>query len=400
MNQLHAASTPIRLALCITELEGGGAERCLVELATRLDRREFDPVVYCLGSRPASNPCSLVDVLEQAGIEVVCFGGRTAWDALGVFWRLRRRMLRDRPQLLQTFLFHANVLAAAAARWAGVARVVTGIRVAERRPNAHLRWARLADRWVDLHVCVSHEVRKFSAEKGGLCDAKLRVIPNGVDVTRFAAAKSASCDTLGLRPERRALLFIGRLEAQKRVDWLLRLLPEVLGRLPQHDLLVVGDGAERGALEAAARANPRVAERVHFLGFRADVPQLLAASDLLLLPSAWEGMPNVVLEAMAAGKPVVATDVEGVAEALGPGAAGQCAAGCKPNQGPGGAADRASQVFADQVVAIADDPALAHRLGRQNQARARQHFSFEAMVSAYRQLYFELLQDIRQAPQK
>jgi len=330
-------------------------------------------------------------VLEQAGIEVVCFGGRGAFDAPRVFWQLRRRMKCDQPQLVQTFLFHANLLGAAAARSAGVPCVVSGIRVAERDQQWHLRWARWGDRWIDRHVCVSESVRQFSSQHGGLRDSKMVVISNGVDVPRFASATPLSPESLGLKPGRRAIICVGRLEAQKRLDWLLRLMPEVFARLPEHDLLLVGDGPLRGELETTVRDNSRLNRRVHFLGYRDDVPQLLAASDLLVLPSAWEGMPNVVLEAMAAGKPVVATDVEGVSETLGEGVGEQCLSGCKPGLTPLGDDGQASQLFAARAVAIAGDSALASRLGQQNQARARDLFSFEAMVDAYCSLYLGLV---------
>ena len=113
--------------------------------------------------------------------------------------------------------------------------------------------------------------------------------------------------------------FVGRLEKQKGVNWLIESAPLWLAELPDCHLLLVGDGPMRATLESAAAASG-LGERIHFAGWRADVPEILAASDLLVLPSAWEGMPNVVLEAMASRRPVVATDVEGVRELLGPGA--------------------------------------------------------------------------------
>jgi glycosyltransferase involved in cell wall biosynthesis len=119
---------------------------------------------------------------------------------------------------------------------------------------------------------------------------------------------------------------------------------------------------------------------VHWLGWRPDVPELLAASQALLLPSAWEGMPNVVLEAMAAGLPIVATDVEGVAELLGQNSGDQVAQRQQPQQ------------FAEKIVALASDPNLASRLAAANRARAQQ-FSLEAMVSRYSDLFESLLRN-------
>jgi glycosyltransferase involved in cell wall biosynthesis len=154
-------------------------------------------------------------------------------------------------------------------------------------------------------------------------------------------------------------------------------MPSVFSAQPDHDLLLVGAGPERARLEQQA-VRLGISPRVHFAGFRADVPEILAASDVLLLPSRWEGMPNVVLEAMAAGKPIVATDVEGVGEALGPAAAQQVVR-------PGHA-----EAFAAKLNLILGDAALANALGRENQNRVRELFSIDAMVCAYQKLYASL----------
>jgi starch synthase (maltosyl-transferring) len=378
MDEIESSTPPIRVALCITDLDPGGAERCLVELATRLDRRRFVPVVYCLGPRPAGNPTSLADKLEQCGIAVHCFSARRALDLASLASRLRRQMAVDAPQLVQAFLFHANVLGAWAARRTGVKRVVTGIRVAEHHATWHLAMARFADRWIDRHVCVSQSVRDFSLKRGGLPIEKLLVIPNGVDVERFAAAAPAPPARLGIAPSRRAIVSVGRLDVQKGIDWLLEAMPRAFAELAEHDLVVVGEGPERARLEALAE-RLGIAQRVHFLGFRQDVPEILAAGDLLVLPSRWEGMPNAVLEAMAAGRAVVATDVEGVAEALGPAAAEQI---CPPND---------PRQFVDKLIAILRDSPTLARLARENRARVRAEFGFPAMVDAYERLYVSLL---------
>lgn len=382
---------PVRIALCITELERGGAERCLVELARRLDRRQFQPVVYCLGPRPAGNPSSLADALERSGVELVCFDARGVFDAPRVYWHLRRQMLRDRPALVQCFLFHANVLGAAAARAAGVPHVLSGIRVAEHEKSWHRRLARWADRWTDWHVCVSQSVVEFSAVRTGLDPTKLITIPNGVDVGRFESACPIALESLGVAAGRSALVLVGRIEAQKNLDLLLRMMPDVFQRLPQHDLVVVGEGSQRRALEALARSMG-LDGRVKFVGAQHDVPEILAAADLLVLPSLWEGMPNVVLEAMAAAKPVVATNVEGVAEVLGHLAPEQLVAGPRPEVRPDGELSRSAQLFADRIVAIASDRELATRLGEENRQRVRAHFSLDAMAEAYGVLFRSLLQ--------
>ncbi len=352
-----------------------------MELVTRLDRDRFEPVVYCLGPRPLGNPSSLADVLEEAGVTVHFFGAQRAWSLPRILIQLRRRLAVDRPCLVQSFLFHANIVAAVAARRAGVAHVVSGIRVAERGRGWHLRMARWTDRWVQRHVCVSQSVCDFSAREGGLPARKLVVIPNGVDSARFAAAVPCPLTAFRVAPERKLLLYIGRLDEQKQLPWLFELLPTIFERLPNHDLLVVGTGPQRALLERMT-AERHLAHRVHFAGFRSDVAEILAASELLLLPSRWEGMPNVILEAMASGKPVVATAVEGVVELLGTDGASL------QSVSPGD-----SETFVSKVVAIASNGTLAARLGQQNRDRAVQKFSFDSMVAAYMGLYDTLLDE-------
>ncbi len=368
---------PVKIAFCITELDPGGAERALVELVTRLDRRKFQPVVYCLGPRPLGNPISLADRLDESGIPLTCFGARSVLALPGIVSRLRRQMVADAPQIVQTFLFHANVAGAWAARRAGVPHVVTGIRVAERSARWHLPLSRWADRFVDRHVCVSESVRAFSIAQSGLKVEKLVVIPNAVDVQRFSGVEPAQRQSLGVAAGARVITCVGRLDRQKGLEWLLEALRDVAPRVPHAELVLVGDGPERESLQRLARRIYPLP--VRFLGFRADVPEILAASDLVVLPSRWEGMPNVVLEAMASGRAVVATDVEGVREALGSNAPQQIVAVDDPRG------------FSERIVVLLNDAELRKRLEKANLQRAGEAFSFSGMVSAYEQLYFELL---------
>ncbi len=360
----------------------GGAERSLVELALGLDRRLFEPVVYCLGPRPAGNPSSLADKLERAGVPVRFFGAQRIGQALRILRAVRRQLAADCPQIVQSFLFHANVLATLAAHRAGVPHVVTGIRVAERR----YAWYRFAEawtsRWAERHVCVSGSVRRFCEERVGLRPEKLVIIPNGVDAERFAAAKPLPLAEMGIDSGRRVIGLVGRLDRQKGIDWLLPQLPGVFRACPQHDLIVVGEGRQRLALEQLSAALG-LAGRVHFVGFRPDVPEVLAACDALVLPSRWEGMPNVVLEAMASGKPVVANNVEGVAELLGDNADGQLAAA---GDGEG---------FSERLISLLQNPAVSSRLGAENQLRARENYGILPMIRAYERLYLSLVGDER-----
>jgi glycosyltransferase involved in cell wall biosynthesis len=322
---------------------------------------------------------SCVPALAAAGVEVHCLGGRGIWQFPLVAHRLKRLLAAQKPQVIQTFMFHANLLGRIAARRAGVKAVVAGVRVAEHVAQWHLRLDRLTQRWVDRYVCVSQAVADFSAEQGGLPTEKLAVIPNGIDLDKYPAPQPADLGAFGIAAGCRAVTFVGRLEPQKGLDWLIATAPQWLTKLPDCDLLLVGNGPLRSSLEAAAKA-AGIAERVHFAGWRPDVPEILAASSLLVLPSLWEGMPNVVLEAMASRLPVVASDVEGVRELLGPNAAGQTV--------PHGDSER----LATSIVRPMLDPALSKATGLENRRRAEQCFGIARMVRAYEELWASLAQ--------
>jgi glycosyltransferase involved in cell wall biosynthesis len=368
----------IKIALCITDLDAGGAERCLTELAIRIDRNRFTPVVYCLGPKPMREEASCLPPLAAAGVEVHFLNGRGIWQFPLVLHRLKKMLAAQKPQLIQTFLFHANIVGRMAARRAGVGRVVAGIRVAERSSRWHLWLDRLTQSRVDRYVCVSLSVADFSVSEGKLPSEKLVVIPNGIDLDKYPAKKLANLQEFGMEPGRRAVVFVGRLELQKGVMWLVETAPRWLSKCSDCDLLLVGEGPQRASLETAAR-EAGIAERVHFAGWRADVPDILAASDLLVLPSAWEGMPNVVLEAMASHRPVVVTEVEGVRELLGPDAKGQTV-----RYGD-------SQVLADSIVRFLQDPALAASTGQENRRRVGENFGISRIVRAYEELWISLV---------
>jgi glycosyltransferase involved in cell wall biosynthesis len=368
----------IRIALCITDLEVGGAERCLAELAARLDRLRFEPVVYSLAPPPAEDRRQCVARIEGAGVPIVHLGARSAWSFLPTLAELRRQLAAQRPQLIQTFLFHANVLGRMAARRAGVSRVVCGVRVAEQRSRWHLWGDWATRRLVDRYVCVSQAVARFAQTEGGLPESQLVVIPNGIDVDQYPAP-SVSLADLGIPAARGVVTYVGRLDRQKDVLWLLQAAPRFLAEAAGIHLLIVGTGPEEDELRRFA-GQMGLGDRVHFTGFRSDVPAILGASRLLVLPSRWEGMPNVVLEAMASRLPVVASDVEGVRELLGEAAEAQVVR-------HGDSGDLGSK-----IVRLLNDRDLAAELGQANRLRAEEAFSVDRMVGEYETLWMSLVE--------
>lgn len=369
----------IRVALVITELDVGGAERCLVNLAVRLDPSRFEPVAYSLAPRPRAGQDALVGTLEEAKVPVSFLNATSAWQAFSTVRGLRTRLRQQQPRIVHSFLFHANVVAPLAARHLSGTSVITGVRVAD-----PARWRqgleRLTSYWAARIVCVSRSVADFCQREAGLPKDKLTVIPNGIDTSSYPASPPRMPSELGIPEGRQIITCVARLHPQKGVDWLLSGSRLWLDRLPDHDLLIVGEGPQREELQRQA-VSLGLAGRVHFSGWRPDVPQILAASAMLVLPSRWEGMPNAVLEAMASSLPVVAVRTHGVEELLGPLAERQSV--------PAGN----QAAFAERMVLLADNVKLAADLGRRNRERVVQEFSLPTMVAAYERLYASLAQE-------
>jgi glycosyltransferase involved in cell wall biosynthesis len=341
-----------------------------------IDRDRFEPQVISLAPRPAERQSALVEQLESAAIPITFLDLRSPREFLKGWKRLERHLRQTAPDVVQTFLVHANVLGAVAARRAGVSGVSSGIRVAD--PRRRRLWLeRFAAARADRVVCVSQAAADATTRRTRLPAEKIVVIPNGIETARYDGVERIDPATLGLDPARRIIAVVGRLEKQKGLDWLLSLAPQLLKQAPECDLLIVGDGPQREELVSRSAAMG-LGKRIHFAGWRPDVPAILAACDLLLLPSRWEGMPNVVLEAMASRRPIVATQSEGVLELLGNAS--------QPQTVPFGD----SQALVSKVVAIIGDSSLASQLASENRLRAEDHFSLSGTIDRYQTLFQQL----------
>ena len=290
-----------------------------------------------------------------------------------------------RARAIDVFHCHAGVAweghhGIYAARSAGVPIVVR----TEHLPNVvtdpgqrsdHARIVELADRV----ICVSEGVRA-SFPSFGVAQRKVRAILNGIRPRRVRANRLALRRELGLSSSSRIALTVGRMTEQKGYDRLVRAAPSIVSGAPDIVLVWVGSGP----LEAELRAVVREADleaRVRFLGRRRDVPALLAASDLLVLPSRFEGLPLVVLEAMAAGLPVVGTRACGIVEAVVDGETGRLVDGSDID------------ALADAVLDTVRDPARAERWGQAGRTRVARKFGAARMARETAALYKELLGD-------
>jgi glycosyltransferase involved in cell wall biosynthesis len=362
-----------RILQIIPTLDRSGAEKQLTLLAAGLPRPEFETHV---GLLTRTGP--LAAELEAVGVPVTLIGKSGKVDPAS-FLRLKRHIAELRPDLVHTWLFAANGYGRAAALAAGVRHVVAG----ERCVDPWKAWHELAiDRWLarrtERIVVNSAGVRDFYV-RHGLPSEKFVVIPNGIAPPAPSdLGRNELLAELGLPAGARLVGAINRLWPQKRLKdliWAADLLKVI--RDDVH-LLIVGDGPQRDRLERFRR-QVRIEDKVHFLGHRNDVPRLLPHFDALWLASEYEGLPNVVMEAMAAGVPVVATDISGNRDLVVPGETGFLVP-------VGGRA-----AFARETKRILDDADLARRLGEAGRQRVLTEFTIERMVDHHAELYRELL---------
>jgi glycosyltransferase involved in cell wall biosynthesis len=351
----------------------GGAERLAAVVAMKLDPARFESVLCA--SRQTDEP--LLDrELEEAGIEVLALGRRSTLDLLA--WRPLVSLLRDGVDVMHAHMFGSNVWGTVLGRLSGVPVVVAHEHTwsFQGRPLRRFLDRELVARWADVFVAVSGEDRRKMIEVEGVDPAKIRLIPNGIPTPANGAVADVRAE-LGIEPGAPVLGVVCELRAQKALEVLFEAAAFLLAEFPTLKVLVAGDGPERARLEEGAR-RLGVADTVLFLGIRRDVPAVLAAVDVAVLSSDYEGSPLSVMEYMAAAKPVVSTRVGGVPELVKEDVHGLLVQPRDP------------EALAKAVARLLRDPGLAKRLGAEGRKRQQREFSLEAMVRRIEDLYEEL----------
>lgn len=306
-----------KLVFLTTGLAYGGAETQLVRVAMELKARGWRICVVSMRW-----PQAYAERLRNLGIPVHTLGMRPGVaDPRGML-RWLRFVRREQPTIVTSFMYHANLFARITRPLGWVPVLVSSARnVDERgkgRPAKHRELSyRLTDRFCDYTVQNSHAGLDRYVRIGAIPRLKGGVIPNGIDPMAFQRSQELR-DSTRFREGLGSLfvwLAVGRLERQKDYPTMIRAFATVVKQQPQTCLLIAGDGDLRPEIERLARRLD-VDDRVRFLGVRTDVHCLMNAADAYVMSSAWEGMPNVLLEAGATQLPIVATDVGGVGEVV------------------------------------------------------------------------------------
>lgn len=357
-----SARKPQRIALVIGQLTRGGAEGQLVQLVRGLDRARFVPLVYCLSAQT-----------EPLGSEITASGVPLRVVTGGAVQRARRlasHLEADAIDVMHSWLYVGNAVAGAAHLLRPSRPLITSARNCKVQGRLNQVANIVAFRSSRAIVVNSRDVAAYIACRYAAPRQRIRVIYNGIDIERFHP------DTGGV--ELGPIVTIGRLVDQKNHDLFLRAGAAVSRAVPAARFMIVGDGPLRAALEGQAR-QLGIVDRVTFTGERGDIETLLRAASLFWLTSRWEGMPNVVLEALASGVPVISTDVGGARELV--------------RDGVDGFVVPANHVdgFVQHSRELLDDTAMWRDFSAQARQRA-EAFATPRMVDALARLYDEVRQ--------
>ncbi len=355
----------------ITEFDTGGAENMLLRLASGINKNKFNVSACCLTGRG-----EIGEKLSRAGVKVYYLDMKGKLD-FAAFVRLIKLLKKTRPDILHSFLFHANFMGRIAGRISRVPAIVSSVRVSEKQQPLHIIGERLTHPLADRILCVSKAVMEFMAGNG-IPRGKMRVIPNGVDLNKFKV-KYDSAEVkkeLGIPANAKVVGTVSRLTLQKRIDRFLDCAKIILEKMPGVFFVVAGKGELENELKSYAE-KIGISEKVRFLGFRHDVQRVLSVFDVFMLTSSWEGMPVSLLEAMAMGRPAVVSDVEGSSEIVVDGKNGFLARGGDPD------------VFARLALRLLENPETAKAVGEKAVERAGD-YSADMMVKRNEDLYSDL----------
>lgn len=367
-----------RILLLTNSLAVGGAETQLVRLAVHLRAAGYAVIVATILPDGRGRP-----ELAAAGIPHVVLPLVSPVGAITVLAGTIRLFRRWKPDAVVSFLFYANVLGRMAGAVARVPVVVSSVRTVRFGGRLSDATLRLTDRLANVTVTNSPTVaRRLAADRLANMD-RVVVIPNGIPLDAFNGQPDREVirRELGASSEEFLWLAVGRLEPVKDYPTLLQAMAALRDVRPPVQLRIAAEGSQRPALEMLIR-DLGLSGTVQLLGLRHDVPELLQAADALVLTSLWEGLPNVVIEAMAAGVPVVATGSGGTTELVNPGVTGFLV----PPQDPRVLAEAMSELMQLPVRKRSEMGAAAQRF-------VAERFAIDRIMNRWEALIHDLIRD-------
>lgn len=369
------SSAPIRVLQLASTSDMGGAERMILWLVEALDRARFTPYVGAL-----IGGGELIERARESGVSAAPFGFRGYFDPAGI--RRLIRFIRDnRIDLVQTHGLRADAVARWAARLGGARAVVSTIHSIDPwRRLHHSLLDRATSPLVSRFVAVCQAAKEATVRREGIDPARIDVVPIGLPSRAIPRDRRDEIRReLNVDPDAMPVIgILANLREMKGHRDVIEALPAILRELPDTVFLFAGRDDSQGEIERLARARG-VDQAIRFLGYYRDTLRLLAAMDLFLLPSTWEGLPVSILEALHAGVPVIATRVGGIPEIIRDGQEGLLIEPRRPDQ------------IAEAVIRLARNWALRAELSRAADVRAQTMFSMASMTARMEDIYMRAL---------
>ncbi len=364
----------LKICYMLPTINVGGAERHVIGLAAGLRQRNFDAQIVSIFHEGA-----LAGEIKKNGIPFSCLNAPRGWG-LGALLAIYRRLSQNPVDILHTYLFGFHGVAGFPARLLKIPVLISSRReIAEWRKARHEWIENLGNCFVDKVVCCSQAVREWTLDHERISAQKTLTIYNGIDQKRFESGDGLKIRREFNIPDEASVIgTVANFAPEKGYPYLLEMTSQVLEAYPQAWFLIVGSGPLEEEIKQKAKGLPH-SNRILFAGSRPDVPDLISAMNVFVLASVREGFPNVLLEAMGLGKPVVATRVGGIPELIDAGRNGILVP------------PRDAQALAKAVIHGLKDPLNASRLGNEARRTIRENFSLDRMVNQYETFYRSLI---------
>ncbi len=361
----------INVLQLVEGMNWGGAETKLLELIDHMDRERFNTTVCSLGMGDR-----LKTRFDEVGIPFISFERRSRMDPKLIF-DVARLIRKQNIDVVMTTLFYADVVGALASAISPNKAVFSWETISA---PEWLLWRRLlpyrfAMRFASKVISVSHATAKWLIDKRGVPENKITVIPYGVNLDEFSPGSNPELrEELGIADDTTIIGVVARLHPQKGHTYLIEAAKAIIPKFNNVKFVFVGDGELRGELEKSV-TDAGLDNNFMFLGFRSDVKELLRIFDIFVLPSLYEGLPNVILEAMACSLPVVATAVDGTVELVADEKTGFLVAPKQP------------MALSEKISALLKDSDKGNAMGKAGRKKVEEEYSLELQVNNFQNLY-------------
>lgn len=366
----------IKIFYLITELERGGAETLLLDLCLHMPKDKFDVSIGYLRGQGL-----LADEFRNNGIPVESFKLSSRLDLIGLL-KIVRFLREHKFDIMHTHLIDADIYGFLAAKFAGVKVIVS----TKHNPDDFRKTqspAILLDSFIANHthkiIAVSCAVRDFLIKYQKIKPEKIEVIYNGIDIEKFTPKKEKQQAkiALNLKPENFIIGCIARFNAQKGHKYLIEAIPNIIANIHDVHFIFAGIGPLSDTIRKQAEML-KILDKITFLGLRTDIAAILNAMDIFVLPSLWEGLGIVLLEAQAAGVPVVASKVDGIMEVV------------QDNKTGVLVLPEDSEQIAQAIISLIKHPDMAKSYGMTGRQYVTQNFSIEQMTKKIESLYLNI----------